>query len=181
MAPPLLVLRVLPWLWFRPAPGSEMTWMTSQPPPASLPPLFFSPTPLVREEYWGPCLNLSLHQCFYLVPILLPPLGMTFILAMLEWKSNHSEVLAGFSEDTCYFFFIVWAAKILHIYWVTMVDKWDGISLVLEWEKKFQEAMRAEVGTTSFHTTNSSMIELPKVFTGTGIIAQDTARKEPKF
>ena len=63
-----------------------------------------------------------------------------------------------------------------------MVDKWDQISLVLEWEEKeFQEAKRAEVGTTSLCTTNSSKKKFPKVFTGADIITQYTEMKESKF
>ena len=63
-----------------------------------------------------------------------------------------------------------------------MADKWDWISHVLEREEKeFQQAMPAEVGTTSLCTINSSKMEFLKVFTGTSIITQHTARKEPKF
>ena len=63
-----------------------------------------------------------------------------------------------------------------------MVDKGDQISLVLEQEEKeFQEAMRAEVGTTPLCTTESSKIKFLKVFTGADIISKCTARKEPKF
>ena len=76
----------------------------------------------------------------------------------------------------------MWAAEILDIYHVTMADKWDWISIVLEQEEKeFQEAMKAEVGTTSLCTINSSKMEFLKVFTGADIIAQHTVRKEPKI
>ena len=47
-------------------------------------------------------------------------------------------------------------------------------------EKEFQEVMRAEVGTTSSCTTNSSKIQFLKEFTGTGIIAQ-CKKKKTKF
>ena len=62
------------------------------------------------------------------------------------------------------------------------MDKWDQIAQVLKQEEKeFQDAMRAEVGTTSLCTTNSSKIELFKVFTGADIITQYTEIEEPKF
>ena len=73
-------------------------------------------------------------------------------------------------------FYLMQTAEILYIYHVTVADKWDWISIVLEWEEKeFQEAIRAEVGTTSPCTTDSSKIEFLKVFTGTDIITQHTA------
>ena len=63
-----------------------------------------------------------------------------------------------------------------------MAEKWDWISLVLEWEEKeFQEPMRAEVGTTSLCTTGSSKMEFLKVFTGADIISQYTEIEESKF
>ena len=63
-----------------------------------------------------------------------------------------------------------------------MADKWDWISLDLEWEEKeFQEAMRAEIGTTSLWTTNSSKMKYLKVFTGADIITQYTEIEESKF
>ena len=62
-----------------------------------------------------------------------------------------------------------------------VVDKWDCISHILEREnREFQEAMRAQVGTTFPHTINLSRMEFLKVFTGTDIITQCTARKEAK-
>ena len=74
------------------------------------------------------------------------------LFLVLEWESNQSEVLVGFSEDVLFSFYLMQAAEILYIYWVTMVDKWDQISCVLEQEEKeFQEAMRAEVATTSLN------------------------------
>ena len=63
-----------------------------------------------------------------------------------------------------------------------MADKLDQISCVLEREEmEFQEAMKAEVGTTFLCTINSSETEFSKVFAGADIITQHTARKEPKF
>ena len=54
MAPPLLVPTVLLLLPFVPAARSGMIWVTSPPPPASLPPLLSSPSPPAREEHWEP-------------------------------------------------------------------------------------------------------------------------------
>ena len=63
-----------------------------------------------------------------------------------------------------------------------MSDKWDHILHILERENRdFREAMRAQVGITFLHTINLSRMEILKVFTGAGIIAQYTARKEPNF
>ena len=42
----------------------------------------------------SPCACYLIFTC---CPLIHPPLGMIFILATLEWKSNQSEVLAGFS------------------------------------------------------------------------------------
>ena len=59
-----------------------------------------------------------------------------------------------------------------------MAEKWDWISLALEWEEKeFQESMRTEVGTTSLCTTDSSKMEFLKVFTGADITAQYTEKE----
>ena len=63
-----------------------------------------------------------------------------------------------------------------------MADKQDHILYILEREnREFQEAMRAQVGSTFLHTINSSRIEFLKVFTGTGIITQYIVRKEAKI
>ena len=63
-----------------------------------------------------------------------------------------------------------------------MAEKRGCISHILEREDmEFQEAMRAQVGTTSSHTNSSSRMEFYKIFTGAGIITQCTARKEAKI
>ena len=59
-----------------------------------------------------------------------------------------------------------------------MVDEWSHISSILEREEEFQEAMRAEVGTTSLCTINSNRMEFLKVFTGADIITQYTEMEE---
>ena len=60
-----------------------------------------------------------------------------------------------------------------------MAEKWDHILHFLEREnREFQEAMRAQVGTTFSHTNKSSRMEFLKIFTGAGITTQCTARKE---
>ena len=63
-----------------------------------------------------------------------------------------------------------------------MADKWGHISHILEREdREFQEAMRVQVGTTSFHTNSSSRMEFHEIFMGTGIITQCTAQKEARI
>ena len=63
-----------------------------------------------------------------------------------------------------------------------MAEKWDCISCILERQNsEFQEAMRAQVGTTFSHTNNLSRMEFCKVFTGISIITQCAARKEAKI
>ena len=119
-------------------------------------------------------------------PLSHPPLDVTFILAMLEWKSNKLEVLAGFSEDTCYFHSTSCKQQRFYIFigrfYVTKADNLDQISCVLEWEEReFQEAMRAEVGTASLCTPDLSKMEFLKVFTGADIMAQYTEMEESKF
>ena len=79
------------------------------------------------------------------------------------------------------FFFILQAANFPYTK-LQMADKWDCISCILERDnREFQKAMRTQVGTTFCCTVNSSKMEFLKVFTGTGIIAQYIARKEPMF
>ena len=78
-------------------------------------------------------------------------------------------------SDRAYFFWI-------NIFPWKMAEEWDCISHVLEIEdREFEEAMRAQVGTFSSHAKNSSRMEFLKIFTGAGIIAQCTARKEAKI
>ena len=58
---------------------------------------------------------------------------------------------------------------------MSIMSQWwtNGTEFHLFWsgeEKEFQEAMRAEVGTTSLCTTNSSKNKFLQVFTGADII-----------
>ena len=108
---------------------------------------------------WAYAWVLTLHPFFHQL------LGITFILAMLEWKSKKWEVLAGFSEDTCYFYSTSCTAEIFRC-----LSCYNGRQIGLCFtcfgveEKEFQEAMRSELGTTSLWTTNSSKIKFLKVF-----------------
>ena len=152
-----------------------------------LQPFFLLPSPLqppqqgrsIRKQHLPSCLLPHLH----LPPFLLPTSGCGLCSG---YAGIEKQPISGFGWlfRRCILFslYLVQAAKILYIYGVTMADKWDQMSLVLEQEEKeLQEAMRAEVGTTSLCTTNSSKMKFLKVFTGADIIAQHTARKEPKF
>ena len=104
-------------------------------------------------------------------------MGITFVLVMLEWKSNQSEVVIGFSARM-WFFFILQDIPYIRL---QIADKWYFISCILEREnKEFQEAMRAQVGTTFSHANNSSRMISQNIL-GAVIITQCTARKEPKF
>ena len=63
-----------------------------------------------------------------------------------------------------------------------MTEEWGHISHILEREdREFQEAMRAQVGTTFSHTLSSSRMEFLKTFTGAGIIIHWITRKEARI
>ena len=60
-----------------------------------------------------------------------------------------------------------------------MSDQCDHISHILEREEnEFQEALRAELGTTFSHTNSSGKMKFLKVFMGTGIIARCKKRSQ---
>ena len=83
-----------------------------------------------------------------------------------------------FLEDTCYFSSLYMSNR-FHTLNLQKVDKWDHMSHILEREEKeFQEAMRTEVGTTSFQTNSLSKMKYLKVFTGTGIITKCKKRSQ---
>ena len=92
------------------------------------------------------------------------------MLAMLEWKINQSEALAGFSENVCYFFFSFNPQVTETIFGIE--DRWSHISHILEREvEEFQAAMRAEISATPLYTTDLGRIE-SHVFTDTDMIVQ---------
>ena len=62
----------------------------------------------------------------------------------------------GILEDMCHLSSL-YVQQRFHRLNLQMADKWDYMSYILgREEKEFQEAMRAEVGTTSSHTNNLS-------------------------
>ena len=65
-------------------------------------------------------LLLCLGLCSGLGLVFHPALGVSFILAMLEWKINQSEVLVGISEHMHHFFIHSMSTEILGIF-----DKWQ--------------------------------------------------------
>ena len=82
------------------------------------------------------------------------------MLAMLERKIYQSEVLVGFSENVCHFYFCSIHEYRDFKYFLEMADKWSCISHILErGEEEFQSAMRVVVSATPLYTTDLGKIE----------------------
>ena len=117
--------------------GSAMTWMTSLPPPSSLPLPFSSSThPAKGMPPPGALPN--------------PTLSVTFILTILEWKSNQSGIVVGFLE-VAHGLLILRVTENLFWNWHIFFRKWqrNGIRLCTSWQgKEFQETVK--VGITFF-------------------------------